>query len=234
MKALWLFAILLAASSACAQEYYADVSVDVNSAGVATITGRENHLALASRTTDSLTQKRGSYWLFNLTLPKDDVFAEYVYEVNLPEGASVNYVKALGQFRIATDGGRISVRGTGEGEPMSVIIQYQIAAAQKDDYMTYMIAAAIVLLIAAALAYLKLRGKNEEVSYDPKLLTERQKEIMEIIKETGPVNQSLIREKLSLPKSSVSRNVDSLERMGLIKKTRTGMSTMLTLKEKQD
>jgi uncharacterized membrane protein len=243
MRLAVALAVCLLASFAAAQTYYADVTLDVSPTGAVGVSGIANHPMLQSRKTDAITSKRGSYWLFNLTLPANDTFSDYVFDVRLPDGAAVNYVKAGGQFRIATEDGRIAVRGLGKDQGMWVVIQYQIGEnattqpkiEESPDYPAY---AAATLALGALAAYLVMRRRRtaeeaEVLSYDPDMLTDRQKDIMGAIKDAGrPVNQSVICERLKLPKSSVSRNVDSLERMNLITKTRTGMSTMLSMRGK--
>ena len=256
MRVFGLFAVLLIAGLCAAQQYYADVTVDVSPGGSASVSGTTNHPSLNARMTDSLTSKRGSFWLFNLTLPTDDRFSDFFFDVRLPQGASVNYVKASGQFRITSYGGRISVRGTGSDEPLWVLVQYQLSQdieppqatdAQTPDY--YYLAGAVLAasLVAAFVVWMLRRGgrttapktpEEAECGYgsepapsDPNVLTDRQKAIMDLLRAEGkPVNQALVCERLGLPKSSVSRNVDTLEKIGLIVKTRNGMSTMLSLK----
>jgi len=232
LRHLW---VLLVLGTFClAQEtYYADVVFDVSESGSVVVSGRANHPMLKSQVIDSFTSKRGGYWLLNITLPQGDVFSDYVYVVRLPQGASVNYVKSTGSWRITTEGGRIAVSGVGGNETLGVVVQYQIGSEPVVEQSTsdnnYYLAAAIVLLIAAAVVFLRRRAEpKEELSYDPNLLSPRQSDIMRIVRQEGkPVNQSLVCERLNLPKSSVSRNVESLVKMGLLKKTRNGMSTML-------
>jgi uncharacterized membrane protein len=231
MRFVFLAALALFVSSgACAQEYYADVTVDVDASGHAALASRTNHPLLSQGGSNTFTSKRGNIWLFNLTLPGEDIFSDYVYAVNLPPGASVNYVKASGQFRIATSGGRISVRGSGEDEDVSVVIQYRLAE-EKTDFSPYILGA--VILVFATVAYLVLRRRRLQAAPkqgDDAVLTDRQREIMRIVREAGqPVNQAAVCERLGLPKSSVSRNVDTLAGLGLLRKTRNGMSTMLSL-----
>ena len=251
MKAASLLLVYLLASSVLAQDYYADVVVDLGATGSASVSGTANHPSLAARTTDSLTFKRGSYWLFNLTLPADDVFSYYVFDVRLPQGASVNYAKTSGQFRITTEDGRIAVRGVGKSEPFAVVVQYQIAddKASGQDYSSLVLAIALLALFAVLLFFwiwarrrkkdenskLKTEDgglKTEDSGLKTAILNDRQKDILDVIKGEGkPINQALVCERLGLPKSSVSRNVDTLEKMGLIKKTRNGMSTMLQMRD---
>ncbi|HHQ45194.1 MAG TPA: MarR family transcriptional regulator, partial [Candidatus Altiarchaeales archaeon] len=66
------------------------------------------------------------------------------------------------------------------------------------------------------------------------VLTGRQKDIFQLISDSKePVNQSVICEKLGLPKSSVSRNIDALVKKGLVEKHPAGMSTLLKPKKQE-
>ncbi|MFZ2456284.1 MAG: MarR family transcriptional regulator [Candidatus Altiarchaeia archaeon] len=255
MKHLLLFlAFLSLASTASAGTYYADISVDLDSSGEATISGISNHPVLSAGRNDSLTSKKGALWIFNLTLPPGDVFSDYVYAVSLPQGASVNYVKA-DSFRISNAGGRIIISGSGSGRPMSIVVQYRMDESIENPGNSYLYwALAIIVVLVAFFAYYILRRKKSprskqisepaaEIKRSPvpqspayskyeDVLTDRQKGILAILQEQGkPVNQTLICERLSLPKSSVSRNVASLTDLGLIEKKRIGMSTFISLKE---
>jgi uncharacterized membrane protein len=235
MRAQIIALLLLSAPCAAEGRYYADITVDIDAGGYATVSGTANHPQLSGRTTDSLTSKRGGYWLLNLTLPANDTFSEYVFAVNLPDGAQVNYAKATGQFRIAASGGRISVRGSGKDENFAVLVQYTLGKAAAEDprgYASLLVPLAAAALIAAAALYAWRRGRkaSEQASREPGYLTDRQRDILRLLRKEGkPVNQALVCERLGLPKSSVSRNVDSLAAMGLVRKTRNGMSTMLEL-----
>jgi uncharacterized membrane protein len=248
------FLILFLAVTSSAVTYYADVSVDLDASGAATITGISNHPILAAGRNDSLTSKKGSIWLFNLTLPSEDIFSDYVYAVSLPQGASVNYVKA-DSFRITSSAGRIVVSGSGSGRPMSVVIQYRMDEVSEKADNSYLYGALVILVIFASLfAYYLLRMKKSpldepvterpaeekkpSVPYSPMhskyedVLTDRQKDILAILQEQGkPVNQALICQRLGLPKSSVSRNVASLADLGLVEKKKLGMSTFVSIKE---
>jgi uncharacterized membrane protein len=245
---LLVFFLLALQTNALAQTYYADLSINLGQDGTATISGLTNHPQLESKTTSDLTSKKGSVWTFNLSLPKEDEFSDYVYEIVLPTGAAVNYVKSSGSFRLAGRGDQIIVYGSGENESLSVLIQYQIGATQsKTTPVEYYYIGAILLISLGGLIFFFYLGRkkhlsskekpefetspNEEV--DESILSDRQKDILEVLRKAGaPVNQTVICDKLNLPKSSVSRNIDSLEGLGYITKTRNGMSTMIILKKK--
>lgn len=248
--------ILCTACGASAQTYYADISIDISVSGSAEISGTTNHPLLSLGERDSLTSKKGSSWLFNLTLPQDDVFSDYVCLVTLPEGASVNYVKAE-SARISTSGDRIVVSGSASNRTLGMLIQYKLKESSEtsETPVIYGFLALSLALIALVALFKTLKGKRQKkedkqaikpVSEEKKpsapvplnyskyeaVLTDRQKDILAILQEEGkPVNQTLICERLSLPKSSVSRNVASLCNLGLAEKKRIGMSTFISLKE---
>ena len=248
------FTFLFIVSVSSAETYYADISVDLDSSGMASITGISNHPLLSDGRNDSLTSKKGAVWLFNLTLPPEDIFSDYVYAVSLPQGASVNYVKA-DSFRISSTGGRIIVSGSGSNRPVGIVIQYQMEEVSEPADTSYLYGAlAFILFLAAYFTYYVLRKrkslrrkpaaepiaevKQPLIPYSPNyskyvgVLTDRQKDILGILQEQGkPVNQTLICERLGLPKSSVSRNIASLADLALVEKKRVGMSTFISLKE---
>jgi uncharacterized membrane protein len=258
MRASFFFLLALClAYTASAKTYYADISVDLDSSGGALFSGASNHPLLSEGRNDSHTSKKGALWLFNLTLPSEDIFSDYVYVVRLPQGASVNYVKA-DSFRISSGAGRILVSGSGSSRPMSVVIQYRMDDNPQATDTSYIYGFfAIILAVLASIAFL-LYNKKETAQKEKKetvdepareekkpsipitpnysryedVLTDRQKDILQILGEMQkPVNQAHICERLDLPKSSVSRNVASLVDLGLVEKKRIGMSTFLSLKQ---
>ena len=107
-----------------AQEFYADITIEVDSSGFVTIDGITNHPDLLVENTEIYTSKKQSYWLLNIT--KDDVFSDFIYDLILPEGSSINYIKSSGFIGIEENKGSLSVKGFGENETFSVLIQYQL------------------------------------------------------------------------------------------------------------
>ena len=64
-------------------------------------------------------------------------------------------------------------------------------------------------------------------------LTPRQQEIVKILqKNKGQLAQSKLEKISKLPKSSLSRNIESLKRKNILEKTPNGMSNTLILKNK--
>ena len=226
--------LLLFLSNVFAQDYYADLSFNVDETGIVDIMGVSNHPSLAEGPTEAFTSKKGSYWLFNLSIPKNDSFSDYVYSITLPEGSQVNYVKTKEGFRITGTGDQIKISGAGSGE-LNILIQYSIENSKKPyiDYMIPLVGLLFFLLAVGFFLRKKQKKLPEELQELSEILSERQKDIFKIISESEkPINQTSICDKLNLPKSSVSRNINSLEKLGLVEKTRVGMSTYILLKKK--
>lgn len=238
MRILLLVSFMLLMQSVAGAYFYADVVIDVKASGVSYISGRTNHPVLQQQSTEAFTSKKNGRWIFNLTLPKEDVFSNYVYEIILPENSAVNYIKSQNRFRIVSRENRIAIIGAGEREPLNVVIQYQLKS-ENDSSIQPLLWAMLILSSIVAVVYLAKKRKKQRKTGDilsesyASMLTERQKDILRILNEfDGPVNQKIICDKLNLPKSSVSRNINSMIRLGLIEKQRVGVSTYIILKKK--
>lgn len=221
-----------------AEEYYADVRIDVDSYGFVTIDGTTNYPDFLVENTEMYTLKKQSNWLLNIT--KDENFTDFAYVLTLPEGSSVNYIKSSGFIRIREDLGKLVINGFGENEIFSIQVQYQIGKIIEESFMfdpifIFLIFIIIVLIVILVGFFIKERVKiqsHNEDSYNFKGLKQRQKEIMELlIDRKTPLTQTEIQKELKIPKSAISRNIRSLELKGLIEKEQIGMSNLIKLKK---
>lgn len=244
---LILLAILLLTPyvpSVCADDYYADITIDVDDSGFVTIDGITNHPDLLAEDTELYTSKKQSYWLLNIT--KDEVFSDFIYILTLPEGSSINYVKSSGSIRIEEDLGNLLVKGFGENKSFSVAVQYQIEKPLDNDNSMKLdlsfILLIFILIFVIILAFmffkrLKVIKKPEKTiapveEYDLEGLNERQKKIINLLLERKrPLTQTDIQKELKIPKAAVSRNIRGLELKGLIEKENIGMSNLIRLKK---
>ena len=113
----FLFFLITCFQSVLADNYYADITINVDNSGFVTIEGTTNHPDLLAENTEIYTSKKQSYWLLNIT--KDEIFSDFVYVVTLPEGASINYVKSSSFIRIEEDLGSLVVKGFGQNKTFS-------------------------------------------------------------------------------------------------------------------
>jgi uncharacterized membrane protein len=225
--------------STLAEEYYADLTIDVDSSGFVTIDGVTNHPDLLIKNTENYTSKKQSYWLLNIT--KDGIFTDFIYVLTLPEGSSINYIKSSGFISIEEIQGNLLVKGFGENESFSIQVQYQIDKLTENevfkfDYVFLILLVAIIVLIIILVRFLiKEKTKTEELKdngYDFKGLNQRQKQIMKLLIDRNiPLTQTDIQRELNIPKAAVSRNIRGLELKGLIEKEQIGMSNLIRIKK---
>jgi len=220
-----LFFLLFTLSSA--KEYYADVEIYVDESGEVLISGTTNHPLLEVEKTQEYTTKEGSLWILNITTT--DTFSNFVYSVNLPKNAAINYVKAP-SLRIEQTFSGISIKGLGKNREFEIIVQYRL----KDESPGYDLVLLVAVLMAVTfLLYRKRRAKKPQEKtprISPENFPERQRKILKIIIREGSTTQAKLLQELKIPKSSLSRNVKSLVRQGIIISERKGMSNFLKLK----
>lgn len=238
-----LLVLLFLLPSYPGQQYYADITITVDSSGFVTIEGLTNYPNLTIKNTEEYTSKQQSFWLLNIT--KQDRFSEFVYELILPKGASINYIKSSGFLQIEEKLGYLTIRGFGENESLSVLVQYQIekkAGSFLYDTIVYLILIPTVIIVSIFVLLLSYKEKNKKTEKksdttflrDAKGLNSRQKQIIRLLQQTNmPVTQTDIQKELQIPKASVSRNIHGLERKGLIEKEQIGMSNLIRLKKSE-
>ncbi|MCX6671897.1 MAG: MarR family transcriptional regulator [Euryarchaeota archaeon] len=223
-----------------AQTYYADLSITVDPSGFITIEGPTNYPNLTIINTQNYTSKQHSLWLLNITKP--EIFSQLIYTVTLPRGSTINYIKASGFTGIKEDQGRLIVRGFGENESLSILIQYQTEKIEDvffQETIVYSVLFSLILLVCILLVYFyrkEKKTKPSEIKIEPpgdwKGLNHRQKQIMQLLTERNiPLTQTDLQKELLIPKASISRNIRGLEKRGLIEKESIGMSNLIRLKK---
>ncbi len=149
------------APSIQAVDYYADLTITVDFSGFVSITGLTNYPNLTIQNTEQYTSKQQSYWLLNIT--KQETFSEFVYDLTLPKGSSISYMKSSGSLRIEENLGSLIIRGFGENESFSILIQYQTEK-QGDsilqDTIVYLILLPAILLVTLLILFFYLKEKK--------------------------------------------------------------------------
>jgi len=234
-----LIILIIYLPSTSAQDYYADLKIDVDPYGFVTIEGTTNHPDLLAKNTEIYTSKKQSYWLLNIT--KNENFTDFVYVLTLPTGSSINYIKSSGFIQIEDEQGNLIINGFGENELFSIQIQYQIGkltdeeSIKLDPIFIFLITIIIILIAILFGIFLKEKTKTQNLikdGYDFKGLNQRQKQIMNLlIDKKTPLTQTDIQKQLNIPKAAVSRNIQRLELKGLIEKEQSGMSNLIRLKK---
>jgi len=242
---LIIIVIISLVPSLQAIDYYADLTITVDVSGYVSINGPTNYPNLTIQNTEQYTSKQQSIWLLNITKP--EVFSAFVYDLSLPQGSSINYIKSSGSIRIEDTLGNLHIIGFGENESLSILIKYQTEKQGNSFFqenIVYLILLPLIIIISILLVYFFYKEKNKKgittlttekttnLLEDLKGLNPRQKQILQILHEKNiPLTQTDIQKELQIPKASVSRNIRGLERKGLIEKEQIGMSNLIRLKK---
>ncbi len=229
----------LMSSLVIAQSHYADVEIFVSEAGLVTIQGDTNIENLIVYQSPELTSKKGAYWLLNVTT--DTSVASAYYKINLPKGSSITYMKIPTFSRIETTSSGLTIIGIAEEKVFDIIVQYEIKKEGSSSSPPGWFIALTGLVLVALFAAIRFRLKkiknkrSKSKAYNPKTLTERQLQIVKILeKNNGSTTQAALEKETGLPKSSLSRNVDSLVRREIVTKEQSGMSNVVSLKKGQN
>jgi uncharacterized membrane protein len=241
MRFIFLIAVLFLLSTTVVHAtYYADVVLDVQPDGSVIISGVANHPQLQEGTTNEFTSKNKEYWLLNVTL--EESFDEYVVTILLPENANLNYVSSRSP-RIGSQDDRVTITRVGSNSTVEIVAQYTVEPKRNKTLGTIVIAAVLLMLIIVLSAFAAKRTKSKQAKKHvheqktdvprPKIyegLPIRQQEIIALLEHAGGnLTQKQIEDNMHIPKSSVSRNLDALQKRGIIKKESYGMTNIISL-----
>ena len=222
MKQLFiLFVILLASLSF---SYYADVVFDVQDNGDVLVSGFSDNLDLNEGLHQELTSKDKEFWVFDLNLNEN--FSSFAYEINLPDNTKLNYLNLTGFSNISTSTDKITITGFGENKPLSLKVQYSFGDKEMSlDWLWLILAVTIIGIFM--FVFEKLKKRKTKPKKDYKHLTERELSIIKFLEKNNYSTQNKIEKALGIPKSSLSRNLLSLEKKGIIKKQQKGLSNLI-------
>lgn len=224
---MFLVLFLIIISSQAIAATYADIEIKANSDGSLSIDGLTNYEPFISFDDGDFLIRDGKYWVLNITT--DEVFTDAIYKVTLPEDVVVNYLRVPNLLTIDNKDGRMTILGTAHNQKMNIIIQY--TAEEKGS--SWWIFLVLIAIGSALLTWGYMMKSPSQKSFTYKGLTPRQKQIFELVaKSTKGITQAEIETITKLPKSSLSRNIDTLVKKELIHKEQSGMSNKLFLKEK--
>jgi uncharacterized membrane protein len=232
-KILLLIAIILFTGICYAQGYYADITLEVKENGAVNISGTTNSTYLLLGETQTLTTKQGEVWTLNFEAQEE--FETYSLEVIFPSGVEIIKAKASGASAITTKEGKTALITSGNGQ-IAVQIEYKLNSSAKEtpNFTLFGIVLIILIMTGIALfAFKKMKPKKEKKKYDKEVLTDRQKQIAEVIeKNNGKATQAEIQKELGLPKASLSRNLRTMEKKGMIRKDKKGNTMLIRFTEK--
>ena len=187
--------------------------------------------------TSELTNKQGDVWTFSFFVEDSEM------TVVLPRDSTI---KTLSDGEISVNGNQISVFVEN-----GVEIEYTIESGDKinirDPGTTIPLLIVGAALILIVIVYMVNFGKREKKEEKPKrrpikkkddleiikqVLSDREKLILDKLKETGKIKSSYLRKMVDIPKASFSRHIQELEKKGLVKRTGEGKNKLVELVKK--
>ena len=233
-----LFFLLTILSTIYSDSQYADLTFTIDLQGNVISSGIDssNELKLNSQTSD-FTSKKGKIWTLNITTSQS--YETFIFETIFPQGSEISYIKTTPTFRIDESQGQLSIIGTGENKPITLIVQYEINNTKStlNTLNNPMLIGILGIFIGLVLSFFftkKYQNKKEEKAIrkeiDLAILPERQKEIINILKIKNKITQKELEEIMKIPKASISRNVKTLQVKGILKKEQVGNTNYISLK----
>jgi uncharacterized membrane protein len=191
-----------AASFTFAQEYYADLTINILSDGNAIVSGLTNDPAFSSGIHSEFTSKKGVYWLLNISSKNE--FSDYILTLKLPDGSEINYLRTEGRSRISYDSG-IKIVASGSNQ-LDLIVQYKIDESKKSSFFYFwLILVGAGLIIVGVIVWRKFSKKAKNINrQDTKneksgknLKINAEKEVEDKLKDDGQKKLTLIKKTLS-------------------------------------
>jgi len=245
IKLIFLIMLIWFCINTSAQEYYANIEFEIQNQGTTIISGPTNYPELNSKTTQELTSKNGKTWTF--LIDTNEIFSEYSYKIILPENTQIQKIETTSTYFLETQNGAIVIEGYGENINLNLKILYTLTQTNSEIQLIPILGGVLILIIIGFILFTQLKkqkniplaeGKKNsmlENTFDVDTLSERQLDIVkQLEKKGGKTTQAEIQKILNLPKASLFRNISTLEKKGIIKKERKGMTMLLTLQKKRN
>ncbi len=203
--------------------YFGDLTIDINQKGEVTITGETDCEELSNlNNVLKFTSIRNNKILVNIS--SKCFFESISYELMLPKNALVNYFKSSTRYVITSEKERLIIKSSDSSETLEILVQFSTTNENQQNYILFFFITTTIISIIIII-WLVIKQKKSLTIINEEL-NERQKQIINILLKEKSISQAELTKRLNLPKSSVSRNVNSLLRKGIIikeKKTKTNI-----------
>lgn len=176
--------------------------------------------------TDKLTSKQGEVWKFIYNYPNSDI------QVFLPEGAVIKSTSAEISYSQS-----LTVYSKN-----SILVTYTLEDPTTNNYSIYLWILLVLLVCIVIFYIIKSRNRVKEPKINKKeialkqktkllnqFLNDKEKIIIEKIKEYGKIKSSQLRKVCEIPKSSFARHIQELEKKKIIRRSGDGRNKFIEL-----
>jgi len=178
--------------------------------------------------TFDLTRKMLDEWVLEVAYTDPPEVDSYSLSVTLPEGAK--YIPGDEVWSaVQAEGGRVIL--STEGAMSDTMVAYSLTS-DRNTALPDLFMGLLVFLVGAFAGYRMFRQEPPaEQEHDiTRLLDDTERKVYQLLSTDGPsLRQSDIVERTGLPKSTVSRTLDRLERKKIVKKERHGREYRIIL-----
>ena len=210
----------------------ADLSFSIDNDGLVTVSGVTDYPSvLLPNDTYAYTTKNSQYWVFDINYP---VFNKFYFSVVLPKDYKINAIITSNKYLISSNNDRITVTGFGINESLNIKINYFKDQTTNTSFNFWLYFSGILLLLLVSIyfwLFLKKPKQKDKPNLTYKNINQRQKNILNILIKEKTVSQNKLLKILNIPKSSLSRNISSLESKGYIERKKSGLTYILKIKD---
>ncbi|MDP7081651.1 MAG: MarR family transcriptional regulator, partial [Candidatus Undinarchaeales archaeon] len=178
--------------------------------------------------TFDLTRKDQDEWVLEVAYVDPPMVERYSLAVTLPEGAAYNPGDETWSS-VQADGGRVIL--STEGAIGDTLVAYSLPS-DRNTALPELALGLLIFLVGAIVGYRTfLREPVAEQERDiTRLLDDTERKVYQLLSTEGPsLRQSDIVERTGLPKSTVSRTLERLERKKIVTKERVGREYKIIL-----
>lgn len=250
-KVLLIFLFILFILPISFSNNFAQIEIFVDDTGAVSIEGITNLDELNNiKQSQIFTSKTQEFWILNISTKQE--LDSFVFNLYMPQYSKVNYIKTTPNLKIEEENDRIKFIGIGENKPLNILVQYKIQKPENIITTNPLIYISLFIIIISILGIfillfklikkynspIKIESKPNKINNNenikiiiPENLPQRQKDIINILKDNKILTQKQLEEKMQIPKSSISRNVRTLEIKGYLIKEKSGQTNYLKLNE---
>jgi uncharacterized membrane protein len=217
-KLSWLFTLFFL-SPVLGADLVGTIRVDVSGLAVISVEGFEEE-------TNYYTSKTGCDWYFSFNPPNP--FEEINLKLYLPANSLLKSIDSNLDYVIGYDNSLV-LTFQGLNETPRISVNYAFKRVQESNYFLLLIPLLCGVLIVVIVWFSVKKRKVEDKVL--RVLSKRERQVMLTLKNLGGnVKQSKLRQVTGLPKSTLSRTINSLQKKGLIEKQGHGMTNRVLLK----
>lgn len=184
----------------------------------------EGFVQTSAGLSDDYTSKTGGDWYFSFSA--QEFYERVDLRVYFPRTATLKAVDTNLDYTIGYENA-LFIEFEKDNIIPRIIVKYSLQPPAQTNYFLVLLLSFIPVIIIISCLILRIKKTSDKVL---SLLNEKERQVYLTVRQENGVKQSKLRKVTGLPKATLSRTIDSLERKGLIRKQGYGMTNRISLK----